>query len=65
MNLSFQREREAPSRGGTTQADFPAVCGADIAGMVQGRRVGGDLYHFLRANPNRVVFGLLDIAGSH
>jgi serine phosphatase RsbU (regulator of sigma subunit) len=65
MNLSFQREREAPSRRGTTQADFPAVCGADIAGMVHGQRVGGDLYHFLRANPNRVVFGLLDIAGSH
>jgi serine phosphatase RsbU (regulator of sigma subunit) len=65
MKLSFQREREAPSRGGTTQADFPAVCGADIAGMVHGQRVGGDLYHFLRANPNRVVFGLLDVAGSH
>jgi serine phosphatase RsbU (regulator of sigma subunit) len=65
MKLSFQREREAPSRGGTTQADFPAVIGADIAGMCHGQRVGGDLYHFLRANQHRVVFGLLDVAGSH
>jgi len=27
--------------------------------------VGGDLYHFLRANRCRVIFGLLDIAGVH
>jgi serine phosphatase RsbU (regulator of sigma subunit) len=33
--------------------------------MVHGRRVGGDLYHFLRANRCRVIFGLLDIAGVH
>jgi serine phosphatase RsbU (regulator of sigma subunit) len=65
MKLSFQREREAPSRAAPTHADFPAVSGADIAGVVHGQRVGGDLYHFLRANPNRVVFGLLDVAGSH
>ncbi len=65
MKLTFQREREAPSRSVPSQADFPAVAGADIAGICHGRRVGGDLYHFLRANPNRVVFGLLDVAGSH
>src|ERR1019366_3769012 len=65
MKLSFHREREVPSRAVPTQADFPAVSGANIAGMVHGQRVGGDLYHFLRANPNRVVFGLLDVAGSH
>src|ERR1039457_3571097 len=65
MKLSFQRERKAPSRAVPTQAEFPAVSGADIAGMVHGQRVGGDLYHFLRANRNRVVFGLLDVAGSH
>ncbi len=65
MKLTFQREREVPSRAIPIQADFPTVCGADIAGMVHGQRVGGDLYHFLRANPNRVVFGMLDVAGSH
>jgi sigma-B regulation protein RsbU (phosphoserine phosphatase) len=33
--------------------------------MVQGAQVGGDFYHFLRANRSRVVFGMLDVAGVH
>ena len=33
--------------------------------MVQGEKVGGDLYHFLRANRCRVIFGMLDVAGHH
>lgn len=62
MKLPFQRERAAtvPPKA----ADFPPLSGADIAGMIQGTRVGGDFYGFLRANPCRVVFGLLDVAGS-
>ena len=31
--------------------------------MVHGHRVGGDFYHFMRTTPQRVVFGLLDVAG--
>ncbi|MDR3749621.1 MAG: SpoIIE family protein phosphatase [Acidobacteriota bacterium] len=64
MKLPFQREREAATAV-ATHVELPPLSGADIAGMVQGQRVGGDFYHFLRANPNRVIFGLLDIAGSH
>jgi serine phosphatase RsbU (regulator of sigma subunit) len=60
MKLGFQRERSAV---GPSSAQFPELSGADIAGMVQGERVGGDLYHFLRANRCRVIFGLLDVAG--
>ncbi len=64
MKLPFQRERAvAPTVA--TPAEFPPLSGADIAGMVQGKRVGGDFYGFLRANPCRVVFGLLDVAGSY
>ena len=63
MKLSFQREQTP--RVAPTAAEFPALSGAEIAGMVYGQRVGGDFYHFLRANPWRVIFGLLDIAGSH
>jgi serine phosphatase RsbU (regulator of sigma subunit) len=33
--------------------------------MAQGEKVGGDLYHFLRANRCRVIFGMLDVAGRH
>lgn len=63
MKLSFQRERTAAVT--PSQAEFPPLSGADIAGMVHGNRVGGDLYHFLRANRCRVIFGLLDVAGKH
>jgi len=45
------------------RADFPTLYGADLAGMVQGARQGGDFYHFLRVSPHRVLFGLLDVAG--
>ncbi len=31
--------------------------------MYYGERRGGDFYDFLRVTPNRVVFGLLDVAG--
>src|SRR5271165_3208730 len=65
MKLPFlQRGREV-SPSIATHADFPPLSGADIAGMIYGQRVGGDFYRFLRANRCRVVFGLLDIAGSH
>ncbi len=47
------------------RAEFPPLSGAQIAGLIQGARVGGDLYHFLRANRCRVVFGMLDVAGRH
>jgi serine phosphatase RsbU (regulator of sigma subunit) len=66
MKLPFQRERTvATATAPPTAADFPPLSGADIAGIIQGQRIGGDLYGFLRANPCRVVFGLLDVAGSH
>jgi serine phosphatase RsbU (regulator of sigma subunit) len=64
MKFPFQRER-AVAPATTTPAEFPPLSGAEIAGLIQGKRVGGDLYGFLRANPCRVVFGLLDVAGSH
>jgi serine phosphatase RsbU (regulator of sigma subunit) len=66
MKLPFQRERTAePVTAPPTAANFPPLSGADIAGLCQGKRVGGDMYGFLRANHSRVVFGLLDVAGSH
>jgi serine phosphatase RsbU (regulator of sigma subunit) len=60
MKLGFQREKPAAR---PSAAAFPELSGADIAGVIHGQRVGGDLYHFLRANRCRVVFGLLDVAG--
>jgi sigma-B regulation protein RsbU (phosphoserine phosphatase) len=65
MKLSFPHLRSAAAVAAPTLAEFPPLSGADIAGMVQGEKVGGDLYHFLRANRCRVIFGMLDIAGRH
>jgi phosphoserine phosphatase RsbU/P len=64
MKLPFRREASVAAPVVASQAEFPPLSGAEIAGMVHGRRVGGDFYNFLRANPQRVVFGMLDIAGS-
>jgi serine phosphatase RsbU (regulator of sigma subunit) len=61
MKFSFKRA-EAPSSGPTV-AEMPQLVGAEIAGLVHGHRVGGDFYQYARANPKRVVFGLLDVAG--
>src|SRR5215469_7401047 len=61
MKFSFKRA-EAPSNG-LTVAEMPQLAGAEIAGLVNGHRVGGDFYQYVRANPRRVVFGLLDVAG--
>jgi sigma-B regulation protein RsbU (phosphoserine phosphatase) len=65
MRFSFQHNRSAAAVATPTRAEFPPLSGADIAGMVQGETVGGDFYHFLRANRSRVIFGMLDVAGRH
>ena len=65
MKLIFRHQPSEKLPIKSSRAEFPALSGADIAGMVQGDRIGGDLYHFLRANRCRVIFGLLDIAGRY
>jgi len=64
MKLAFQRERASSPATLATAAEFPRLSGAEIAGFVLGERLGGDLYRFVRANRCRVVFGLLDVAGT-
>lgn len=44
-------------------AVFPKIEGAELAAAVIGQRVGGDFYDALRVSPQRVLFGLLDVAG--
>ena len=43
--------------------ETPAIQGADMAVAYFSTRAGGDLHDFLRAGPNRFLFGLLDVAG--
>src|SRR5215469_3474870 len=65
MRFSFHREPNGLATMAPTRAELPPLSGADIAGLVQGERIGGDFYHFLRANRSRVIFGMLDVAGRH
>ena len=44
-------------------AQFPKIAGAEIAADFLGERVAGDLYDSLRVSPERVLFGLVDVAG--
>ncbi len=63
MRFSFKRAEPQVTDAAPTRAEVPELAGADIAGLVHGQRVGGDFYQFARANPRRVLFGLLDVAG--
>jgi serine phosphatase RsbU (regulator of sigma subunit) len=42
---------------------FPSMAGADIAAVFVGKRVAGDFYDSIRVSPERILFGLLDVAG--
>jgi phosphoserine phosphatase RsbU/P len=44
-------------------AGFPKIDGAEIAATTYGKRVAGDFYDSLRVGPERILFGLLDVAG--
>ncbi len=44
-------------------SEFPEIRGADIAAITYGKRVAGDFYDSLRVSPERILFGLLDVAG--
>src|SRR5580704_2394970 len=43
--------------------EFPKIDGAEIAATTYGKRVAGDFYDSLRVSPERILFGLLDVAG--
>ena len=65
MRFPFKRSEAAGVAVAPTAAELPELTGAEIAGLVHGRRVGGDFYQFTRASAHRVVFGLLDVAGDY
>jgi sigma-B regulation protein RsbU (phosphoserine phosphatase) len=44
-------------------SEFPRIAGAEIAANTFGKRVAGDFYDSLRVSPERILFGLLDVAG--
>lgn len=42
---------------------FPKIDGAGIAAVFTGKRVAGDFYDSIRTSPERVLIGLMDVAG--
>jgi len=48
---------------GPDPTTFPRIDGADLAAVFVGKRVAGDFYDSVRVSPERVLFGLLDVAG--
>jgi sigma-B regulation protein RsbU (phosphoserine phosphatase) len=43
--------------------EFPKISGAEMAATTYGTRFAGDFYDSFRVSPERVLFGLLDVAG--
>ena len=62
MRALFHFEDPAPVHE-PVHSDIPDVNGAELASVYYGRRMAGDFYDFIRVCPNRVLFGLLDVAG--
>ena len=55
--------REVRSTARASPGEVPDLHAAELAAAYYGERRGGDLHDFVRVTPNRVIFGLLDMAG--
>lgn len=62
-SLFRSRVAETPPPVEPVPTVFPKIEGADIAAVFAGKRVAGDFYDSIRVSPERVLFGLLDVAG--
>jgi serine phosphatase RsbU (regulator of sigma subunit) len=45
------------------QATIPEIRDGSMSAVYYGQRCSGDFYDFVRVNPQRVLFGLFDVAG--
>lgn len=63
MCAVFKAVDSAPSRPETTQSPVLDLEQAQLSAASYGQHAGGDLHDYLRVNPSRVLFTLLDLAG--
>ncbi len=61
--MCAQSQSEVPGNAEVVPGEFPAIEGAEIAATTSEKRVAGDFYDSFRAGPQRILFGLLDVAG--
>jgi sigma-B regulation protein RsbU (phosphoserine phosphatase) len=62
-SLFHSRAPDGPLTVEPVPTVFPKIEGADIAAVFTGQRIAGDFYDSIRVGPERVLFGLLDVAG--
>jgi sigma-B regulation protein RsbU (phosphoserine phosphatase) len=63
MHTLFSHEPAGQTRGEPVQSKVPELRDAAMAAVYCSPRMGGDFYDFLRVGPDRMVIGLLDVAG--
>ena len=64
MRSFFRRNSEDPTPViEPVLTEFPKIEGAEIAAAFAGQRIAGDFYDAIRVSSERVLFGLLDVAG--
>lgn len=64
MCALFQsRVPEPPPLVEPVPGEFPKIQGAEIAASTYGKQIAGDFYDSLRVSSERILFGLLDVAG--
>ena len=62
-SLFHSRDSNAPAIVEPIPTVFPPIKGAEITAVFTGKRIAGDFYDSIRVSPERVLFGLLDVAG--
>ena len=63
MLSPFHVKQGEPSPVEPVPTVFPKIDGADVAAVFVGKRLAGDFYDSMRVSPERVLIGLLDVAG--
>jgi len=63
MRSLFRSRAPEPAVVELDPTAFPKIGGADLAAVFVGQRIAGDFYDSIRVSPERVLFGLLDVAG--
>ena len=61
---AFRTRGTQPPPMDPLHCDTPVLRNAEISAVYNSQRIAGDFYEFLRVSPSRMLFALLDIAGS-
>jgi serine phosphatase RsbU (regulator of sigma subunit) len=63
MRSLFHPRVVEPPAAEPVRTEFPKIDGAGMAAVFCDKRVAGDFYDAIRVSPQRILFGLFDVAG--